>query len=92
MTTTIEDNEDGLPESHITFFLFHMGLKCIHCRATVLNPEKKKNQLFLKGVCPSCGKDSADFKRPKPPKPKKLSKRERRALKYQKDAEARGKY
>lgn len=44
------------------------------CGNKVLDPDKTKGQTFLKGKCPSCGKDS----KPEEKKSKKQRKKERR--------------
>lgn len=52
---------------------YSYGLVCRMCKSKVLDPDKKKNQIYLDGRCPSCGKNSEI------PKTKKQRKRERRA-------------
>lgn len=57
---------------------FHYGTICMCCKEKVLDPDKKKGQIHLKGKCPSCGKDSKEEK-----KSKKQRKKERREAKAQ---------
>jgi len=49
------------------------GLICRVCQSKVLDPDKKKNQVYLDGRCPTCCKYSVV------PKSKKQRKRERKA-------------
>jgi rRNA maturation endonuclease Nob1 len=48
-------------------------LYCRICNSKVIDPDKKKNQIYLDGRCPSCGNNSVV------PKTKKQLKRERKA-------------
>jgi hypothetical protein len=95
MTTMAEDQDQskqtGLPEGYHTFLAFHFGVKCLHCNAVQMDPDKKRNQTHLKGKCFVCGKDSKDYKNPNR-KPKKISKKEKKRRLREQDAAARGKY
>lgn len=59
---------------------FHYGLICLACRGKVMDPDKRKGQIHLKGKCPSCGKDSKEEK-----KSKKQRKQEKREQKEQRE-------
>ncbi len=52
---------------------YNYSVKCRLCESKVLDPDKKKNQIYLDGRCPSCGQNSVV------PKSKKQRKRERKA-------------
>lgn len=56
------------------FIDYHFAILCRVCGNKVLDPDKTKGQTFLKGKCPSCGKDS----KPEEKKSKKQRKKERR--------------
>ena len=47
---------------------FNYGLICRNCKSKVLDPDKSKGQIYLKGKCPSCGGESSE----------KLSKKQRK--------------
>ena len=65
---------------HLRQFLdFHYGLICKFCKAKVMDLDKKKNQMFLDGKCPMCGKHPADEKR-RVKEDKKRAKQERKRL------------
>jgi hypothetical protein len=55
----------------ILYLNFQYGVRCRACDGLVLEPDKVKGQLYLKGRCPSCGQDSA-------PPQTKSTKRERK--------------
>ena len=78
-------------QGYITFLLFSYGVKCPHCNKPSFDPDKKKNQVFLKNRCPECGKDPKNYRNPNK-KPKKFSKKEKKRLQREADAAARGKY
>ena len=52
---------------------YNYALVCRICQSKVLDPDKKKNQVYLDGRCPSCNEYSVV------PKSKKQRKRERKA-------------
>jgi rRNA maturation endonuclease Nob1 len=52
---------------------YNYTLVCRLCTSKVIDPDKKKNQVYLDGRCPSCGGNSVV------PKSKKQRKRERKA-------------
>jgi hypothetical protein len=73
-------------EQLITFLDVHYGLICLNCRQKVMDPDKKKGQTYLKGKCPSCGKDSKEEKKSK--RQLKKEKKLQRALEQNKGCRA----
>jgi hypothetical protein len=50
---------------------YQYAVICSCCNAKVMDPDKKINQVHLKGKCPSCGKDSKEKKKNKKHKNRK---------------------
>jgi DNA-directed RNA polymerase subunit M/transcription elongation factor TFIIS len=86
-----------MDEEFQSYLRFHYALQCRNCKELVMDPDKAKGQQYLRGKCPSCGKESKA-----PPvdiQNVKLSKRQRKRLKKEMaeqkrlaDKIARGKY
>jgi DNA-directed RNA polymerase subunit RPC12/RpoP len=55
----------------IAIYDHHYAVKCSRCNAKVMDPDKKINQVHLKGKCPSCGLTSQEFKKQKKHKNRK---------------------
>jgi hypothetical protein len=44
---------------------YHYALLCRVCSSKVIDPDKKKNQVFFDGICPTCGEESKEVKKTK---------------------------
>jgi hypothetical protein len=73
-----------MPEDFIQFLDYHYSIICLCCGKKVMDPDKKKNQIHLKGKCPSCGLDSKEQK--------KKNKRDKKNRNKQENLACRGKY
>ena len=45
---------------YLQFIDYNYAVICRLCEKKVLDPDKVKNQIYLKGKCPSCGEKSAE--------------------------------
>jgi Zn finger protein HypA/HybF involved in hydrogenase expression len=55
----------------IEIYDHHYAVKCSRCNAKVMDPDKRINQIHLKGKCPSCGQNSQEFRKQKNKKNRK---------------------
>jgi phage FluMu protein Com len=75
MTNQIQNPvEHEIQDQFLLYLDFHWALRCRNCNNKVLDPDKSKGQIYLKGKCPTCGQISADPQT-------RQSKREKRANK-----------
>ena len=64
-------------EELIQYLEYNHGVLCSECQNKVLDPEKKLNQVYLKGKCPSCNKKSGEKQEHKQRKSKAERRREK---------------
>jgi hypothetical protein len=56
---------DAKTKEHFRRLLdYSIGVICSVCRVKVLDPDKVKNQVYLRGTCPTCGKESGEKHKP----------------------------
>jgi len=65
-------NDPAAIKNFLMFLDHQYAIICLACGKKVLDPDKKKNQIYLDGKCPSCGQLSKEI----PKKSKKQIKRE----------------
>jgi transcription initiation factor IIE alpha subunit len=68
----------------------HYAVICSCCDAKVMDPDKKINQVHLKGKCPTCGQDSKEYKKNKKNKKHKHQKKQRANIEVEDDGRAFG--
>ena len=80
--TTEEENQKDIekqnPDQFLLWLNFNYALKCRECLSLVLDPDKVKGQLYLKGKCPSCGQMSVEPQTRQNKREKRAMKRERK--------------
>jgi len=82
------------PDQLLQFLDYHYAVLCKCCGEKVMDPDKKKGQIHLKGKCPTCNKDSKDEKKTKKERKKErqAAARAQKAEKKAKNKECRAKY